>query len=242
MSFDNLKETVTEIRKLAKKHTRDRSKKQFDEELFEGHFFEFIKEKEVEPNVLYDIACCLLAGDNFDIDLAVFIIGTAGIDNKLISNFIEKSISILNPEQISSIMFLINKYSLENLYDLLANHLKLNSFYNSDSLKCRFIYIGILFSKEEGYNAFRKTLEKDLLILYPKQTGSELSTGNILFLFVANKNYKNIKYIFQRYSNRKTKNFLKDQLFIAANRWDQSLTLRLILRKIILTAYLKNFF
>ncbi|TGM52876.1 hypothetical protein [Leptospira adleri] len=242
MSFDNLEKAGKEIKKLAKKHTRDRSKKQFDEELFEGHFFQYIKEKEINSDALYDIACYLMAGENFSKDLAFFIIRASKINKNKILHFLNRHLSILNEEQTNIALSLIEEHKLIKLYYPIIRHLKLNSFYDSESLRKRIIYMGILFNKKEGYDAFHNILERELLITDSKWKKTELYTGNILFLFVVNKNYESIKYIFQRYSNQKTKKFLKNQLFIAANRWDQSLTLRLILRKIIIAAYLKNFF
>lgn len=45
MNSVNFEKTILELRKIAKRNTRDKSKKQFDEELFEGQFFNYIKEK-----------------------------------------------------------------------------------------------------------------------------------------------------------------------------------------------------
>lgn len=45
MNPADFKKTVLEIRKLAKKYTRDKSKKQFDYELFEYPFLEYVKKK-----------------------------------------------------------------------------------------------------------------------------------------------------------------------------------------------------
>lgn len=145
--------------------------------------------------------------DNFDKDMAIFIISSSGIPRKLVLDFIENYLSILNKEQTSSAMFLINKHQLATLYYPLLNHLKLNSFYNSESFKKRLTYSGILFDKEEGYKEFQEALEHDLSITTLEEGNIELDTGNILFLFVANKNYEKIHKIFLRYLNQKTKRF-----------------------------------
>lgn len=71
MNSVNFEKTILELRKIAKRNTRDKSKKQFDEELFEGQFFNYIKEKKIDSNSLYNIASSLMQGkDNFDKDMA----------------------------------------------------------------------------------------------------------------------------------------------------------------------------
>lgn len=56
MNPADFKKTVLEIRKLAKKYTRDKSKKQFDYELFEYPFLEYVKKRN-KPS--YIISSCL---------------------------------------------------------------------------------------------------------------------------------------------------------------------------------------
>ncbi|EKO50301.1 hypothetical protein LEP1GSC127_3390 [Leptospira kirschneri str. 200801925] len=241
MNSVNFEKTILELRKIAKRNTRDKSKKQFDEELFEGQFFNYIKEKEIDSSSLYNIAFSLMQGkDNFDKDMAIFIISSPGIPQKLISNFLEENLTSMNEEQTSSGMFLINKYQLKDLYYPLVNHLKLNLFFNSESFKKRLTYSGILFDKEEGYKEFQEALEHDLSITTLEEGNIELDIGNILFLFVANKNYEKIQTIFQRYSNRKTKDFLKQQTFIAAKRWNAGFKERFMIKKAIVMAQIKN--
>ncbi|EMP81636.1 hypothetical protein LEP1GSC162_3464 [Leptospira santarosai str. CBC1531] len=241
-SQDNLKQIITEIRKLAKRHTRDKSKKQFDEELFGLYFLEYIKEKKIKPDIIFQIASEFMQSpDNFDKDMAIFIINAEGVKQELILNFIEKNLPTLNEEQTSSIMFLVNKYHLENLYYPVFNHLKFNSFYGSESLRSRFTYTGILFEKEEGYKELEKELEKELLIINNTTKQSELYTGNVLFLLIANKNYKNIERIFQHSRSQKKRTHLEQQTLIAAKRWNAGFKERLMIKKAIVTAQIKNF-
>ncbi|MBF3336527.1 hypothetical protein ISU81_19475, partial [Leptospira interrogans serovar Pomona] len=137
--------------------------------------------------------------DNFDKDMAIFIISFSDFPQNLISNFLEKNLTSMNEEQTSSGMFLINKYQLKDLYYPLVNHLKLNLFFNSESIKERLTYSGILFDKEEGYKEFQKALEKDLLDENKDYESILKYTGNILSSFLFNKNYEKIQAIFQRY-------------------------------------------
>ncbi|WP_082281693.1 hypothetical protein [Leptospira kirschneri] len=237
----NFEKTILELRKIAKRNTRDKSKKQFDEELFEGQFFNYIKEKEIDSSSLYNIAFSLMQGeDNFDKDMAIFIISSPGIPQKLISNFLEENLTSMNEEQTSSGMFLINKYQLKDLYYPLVNHLKLNLFFNSESFKKRLTYSGILFDKEEGYKEFQEALEKDLLDENKDYESILKYTGNVLSSFLFNKNYEKIQIIFQRYSNRKTKDFLEQQVFLAVKRWNAGFKERFMIKKAIIIAQIKN--
>ncbi|WP_061206851.1 hypothetical protein [Leptospira santarosai] len=243
MNQDSLEKTVTEIRKLAKKHTRDRSKRQFDEELFEGHFLDYIKEKEMDSINLYNIASALIQrGDDFDKDMALFIISAPNIPQKLISDFLEENLTSMNEEQTSSAMFLINKNKLRDLYYPLVNHLKFNSFYNSESFRKRLTYTGILFDKEEGYKEFQEALEKDLLNENRDYENILKYTGSVLSSFLFNKNYEKIQTIFQRYSNQKTKRLLEQQILLALKRRKAGFKERLMIQKAIIAACIKNFF
>ncbi|EMO30289.1 hypothetical protein LEP1GSC170_0099 [Leptospira interrogans serovar Bataviae str. HAI135] len=241
MNLANFEKTILEIRKLAKKYTRDKSKKQFDEELFEGQFFNYIKEKEINLATLYQVAYHFIkSNDDFDKDMAIFIISFPGIPQKLISNFLEENLTSMNEEQTSSGMFLINKYQLKDLYYPLVNHLKLNLFFNSESFKKRLTYSGILFDKEEGYKEFQEALEKDLLDENKDYESALKYTGNVLSSLLFNKNYEKIQTIFQRYSNQKTKDFLEQQTFIAAKRWNAGFKERFMIKKAIIMAQFKN--
>ncbi|EMJ49716.1 hypothetical protein [Leptospira santarosai] len=234
----NFEKTILEVRKIAKRNTRDKSKKQFDYELFEYPFLEYIKEKKIGSDIMFQIASEFMQSpDNFDRDMAIFIIRFNIIDKEAISDFLKRYLAILNEEQANIALSLIEKHKLENLYYPVIHHLKKKSFYDSESLKNRIIYTGILFNKEEGYIAFHKVLERDLL---NPRTETELSIGNILFLCIIDKSYDKIQNIFQRYSNRKTKKLMTEQLFIAANRWNANMSVRLILKKTIVFACLKN--
>ncbi|WP_078126239.1 hypothetical protein [Leptospira alexanderi] len=237
----NFEKTILELRKIAKKYTRDKSKKQFDEELFGSQFFSYIKEKEIDSNFLYDIASSLMQGkDNFDRDMAIFIISSSDIPQKLISDFLEKNLSFMNEEQTSSGMFLINKYKFEKFYYPLIKHLKANSFFESESLRKRLTYTGILFDKEEGYKEFQKALKKDLLDENRDYENTLKYTGSVLSSFLFNKNYEKIQTIFQRYSNQKAKYFLEQQTFIAAKRWNAGFKERFMIKKAIVTAQIKS--
>lgn len=241
MNSVNFEKTILELRKIAKKNTRDKSKKQFDEELFEGQFFNYIKEKKIDSNSLYNIASSLMQGkDNFDKDMAIFIISFSDFPQNLISNFLEKNLTSMNEEQTSSGMFLINKYQLKDLYYPLVNHLKLNLFFNSESFKERLTYSGILFDKEEGYKEFQKALEKDLLDENKDYESILKYTGNILSSFLFNKNYEKIQAIFQRYSDQKTKDFLEQQAFLAVKRWNAGFKEKFMIKKAIIIAQIKN--
>ncbi|MCR8641009.1 hypothetical protein BEN44_20940, partial [Leptospira interrogans serovar Ricardi] len=89
----------------------------------------------------------------------------------------------------------------------------------------------------EGYIAFHKVLERDLL---NPRTEIELSIGNILFLCIVDKNYEKIQAIFQRYSDQKTKDFLEQQAFLAVKRWNAGFKERFMIKKAIIIAQIKN--
>ncbi|EKP03592.1 hypothetical protein LEP1GSC018_0046 [Leptospira kirschneri str. 2008720114] len=238
MNSVNFEKTILELRKIAKRNTRDKSKKQFDYELFEYSFLEYIKEKKIGSDTMFQIASEFMQSpDNFDRDMAIFIIRFNIIDKEAISDFLKRYLAILNEEQTNIALSLIEKHKLENLYYPIIHHLERNFFYDSESLKKRIIYTGILFNKEEGYIAFHKVLERDLL---NPRTEIELSIGNILFLCIVDKNYEKIQAIFQRYSDQKTKDFLEQQAFLAVKRWNAGFKERFMIKKAIIIAQIKN--
>ncbi|UOG57922.1 hypothetical protein [Leptospira noguchii] len=230
---------VLEIRKLAKKNTRDKSKKQFDYELFEYPFLEYVKKKEIAPTTLYQVVYHFIkSNDDFDKDMAIFIIKVETFTDKMISKFLQECLFYINKEQINSVITLVETRNLKDLYYPLVDHLKFNSFYNSESFRKRLTYTGILFDKEEGYKEFQEALERDLLSIDSKVS----YVGSVLSSLQMNKNYQQIHEIFLRYGIKEVKDYMRQQLSTAAKRWNIGRKERFMIQKAIIAACIKNFF
>ncbi|EKO16285.1 MULTISPECIES: hypothetical protein [Leptospira] len=239
MNPADFKKTVLEIRKLAKKYTRDKSKKQFDYELFEYPFLEYVKKKEINLATLYQVAYHFIkSNDDFDKDMAIFIIKVEVFTEEIISKFLQECLLYTNKEQINSVITLVETRNLKDLYYPLVNHLKFNSFYNSESFRKRLTYTGILFDKEEGYKEFQEALERDLLSIDSKVS----YVGSVLSSLQMNKNYEQIHKIFLRYGIKEVKYYMRQQLSAAAERWNIGRKERLMIQKTIIAACIKNFF
>ncbi|WP_078125083.1 hypothetical protein [Leptospira alexanderi] len=220
MNQDNFEDIVLEIKKLAKKYTRSKSKRQFDEQWFEYYFLQYVKEKEIDSNTLLQVASHFMENNNnFDKDTAIFIIGTHDISDKMVSNFLQKYLPVMNKEQTDSTISLINHRHLDSVYYSLLNHLNLNSFYNSEIFRQKLTYLGISFDKKEGYKEFEEALERDILTTDSKQLKIESYTGGVLSSLLADKDYEKIQKIFQRFVSLRSKNVLMQQLSLSIERW-----------------------